>query len=266
MKWTTMNVMATGLALCLASVLMAQQPGGRGRGGPGGFGGGGFGAFGGGGNAFLLMDENVRKELKVTDDQIQRLQEGQQKLGEEMRSLFQGGQDLSDDERRTRFQEMGRKMQDAQKKLEEQVLSATQRERLKQLGVQSRVNRGGVGEALASDELAKDLGLSEADKENIRKAAEQAQQEMRDKIQKLQDEAREKVIASLTPAQQAKLKQLMGEKFEFANNFGGFGGFGGGGAGGRGGFGGGGRGGPGGPAGRGGPPARPPVERLPDGD
>ena len=275
MKWTT-SLFAVGLAVCLASIVCAQPGGGR-RGGGGGF--GGFGGGFGGGGMGLLMDDKVRDELGVTDDQVQRLQEGQRRAGEEMRSVFEGIQDLSEDERREKFQEAGRKMQEAQRKVEEEVLSAAQRERLKQLSLQSRINRGGnVADALASDEIAKDLGLTDADKESLRKAGEDAQEELRDKIQKAQEEAREKVIASLSASQQAKLKQMMGEKFEFSNNFGGFAGFGGaggpggaggrGGPGGRGGFGGGGfRGGPGGRGGEGGGrPTRPPVERLPDGD
>ena len=287
MKWMTTSVLAVGLAMCLAGSVMAQpRGGGGGRGGQGGFGGGGFGGFGGGGGGtlMLLFDENVRKDLGVTDDQWQRLQDGQRKMQERMGTAFQGLRDLSEEQRTARFEEIRKQSQDAQKELEN-ILTAAQRDRLKQIGVQSRLNRGNAADALSSDELSQDLGLTDADKDRIRKANEEAQEELREKMRKLQDEAREKVVAALTPAQQAKLKQLTGPKVEFSNNFGGFAGFGGGG--GRGGFGGGGFGGggfggggaggtggrPGGPGGRG-PgggeggrgPARPPVERLPDGD
>ena len=277
MRWTTC-LLAICLAVCLAGSAMAQPRGGGGRGGQGGFGGGGFGGFGGGGGGtlMLLFDENVRKDLGVTDDQWQRLQDGQRQMQEQMAGAFQGLRDLSDDERQARFEEIRKKSQDAQKNLEN-ILTQVQRDRLKQIGVQSRLNRGNAADALASDEMAQDLGLTDADKDRIRKASDEAQEELREKMRKLQDEAREKVIAALTPAQKAKLQQLTGPKIEFSNNFGGFAGFGGGG--GRGGFGGGGFGGaggpgggpggraPGGPGGRGGGgPARPPVERLPDGD
>jgi Spy/CpxP family protein refolding chaperone len=271
MKWSTTSVLAIGLAICLASSAFAQPRGG-GRGGPGGFGGGGFGGFGGGGGGslMLLFDENVRKDLGVTDDQWQRLQDGQRAMQERMTGAFQGLRDLSEEQRQARFEEIRKNSQDEQKKLEN-ILTQPQRDRLKQIGIQSRLNRGNAADALAGDELAQDLALTDADKDRIRKASDEAQDELRAEMRKLQDKAREKVIAALTPAQQAKLKQLTGAKIEFSSTGGfggGRGGFGGGGFGG-GGFGGG-RGGPGGaggPGGGGGRPAtRPPVERLPDGD
>jgi hypothetical protein len=218
----------------------------------------------------LLGDEKVRTEIGLSDDKYQQLQEEQRASFQQMGNLFQGLEDLSDDERQARIEESRKKMADAQKKIEEEHLTAAQQKRLKELSVQSRINRGGTGEGIASDEIASELGLSEADKEKVRQAAEDAQEELRAKIQKLQDEARAEVVKkALSPAQQSKLEQMMGKKFEFSNNFGGFAGFGGaGGAGGRPGFGGG-RGGfgggPGGAPGRG-APTRPPVERLPDGD
>ena len=279
MKWSRISMLTMCLALSVALVAVAQQPGGRrgGRGGfGGGFGGGGFGGFGGGGLT-LLGDDKVRDEIGLSDDKYQQIQDDLRASFQEMGNLFQGGfQDLSDDERQSRFEESRKKMADAQKKIEEKHLTAAQRKRLKELSVQSRLNRGGTGEGIASDEIASELGLTDADKEKVRQAADDAQEDLRAKIQKLQDDARAEVIKkSLSPAQQAKLEQMMGKKFEFSNNVGGFAGFGGGGggAGGRPGFGG--RGGPGGPGGfgggRGGPgaggrPARPPVERLPDGD
>jgi hypothetical protein len=215
----------------------------------------------------LLFDENVRKDLEMKEDQWQRLQDGQRKMQEEMAGAFQGLRDLSEEQRQARFEEIRKKSQDEQKKLEN-TLTQAQRDRLKQIGVQSRLNRGNAGEALVSDEMAQDLGLTDADKDRIRKASEEAQEELRAEMRKLQDKAREKVILALTPAQRTTLTKLTGPKIEFSST-GGFGGFGGG----RGGFGGGGfgggRGGPGGPGGPGDgarPAARPPVERLPDGD
>ncbi|MEX2026420.1 MAG: hypothetical protein WEH44_03950, partial [Pirellulaceae bacterium] len=166
MKRTTLSVAAVGLVLCLSCAVLAQQPGGRGRGGFGGFGGGGFGGGGGGGGGLMLLgDENVRKEIGLSDDKYQQLQEEQRSSFQGMGDLFRGLQDLSDDQRQARIEEGRKKMADAQKKIEEKFLTASQRDRLKQLSVQSRLSRGGVGEAIASDEIAGELGLSEADKE-----------------------------------------------------------------------------------------------------
>ena len=99
-SWFRLSL-AVGLMVCSVSVAFAQ-PGGGGRGGfGGGFGGGGF----GGGGLMLLGDENVKKDLGITDDQVAKLQEVQQKAGEQIRGLFQGIQDLSQEERQAKFAE-----------------------------------------------------------------------------------------------------------------------------------------------------------------
>ena len=94
--------MVLGLVLCAATV-MAQPGGGRGRGGQqgrGGFGGG----FGGGGRGglSLISDENVKKDLGITEDQTKKLEEFQTKVRDEMRQSFQGLQGLSAEERTAR--------------------------------------------------------------------------------------------------------------------------------------------------------------------
>src|SRR5579872_5378719 len=64
------------LGLALAALVVCVMAGNEamaqgGRGGRGGFGGGGF----GGGVTFLVQNEQVQKELKITDDQKTKLKE-----------------------------------------------------------------------------------------------------------------------------------------------------------------------------------------------
>ena len=242
--------LAVGIVACATTMAMAQPGGGRG--GPGGrgvFGGGG--GFGGGG-LMLLQDENVRKDLGVTDDQMKKLEGVQEKIRGEIGELFQGLRDLSDEERQAKFAEIQKKMTEITDAAQKEVLLPKQIDRLKQISIQSRLNRGGTSDALASDELAKELGITDAQKEALKKAQEEAEAEMREKMTKLRDEARQKVLSVLTADQQAKLKKLTGETIQFAPpQFGG--------PGGRGGPGGGGQGGRGGAGGR-------PLSRPPGGD
>ena len=139
------------IALC-ASPAFAQQPGGRGgRGGRGGFGGGfGGGGFGGGGVTALLQDEAVRTELDLVDEQISKLTEISSKLREDLQAANQGFdfgalRDLSEDERNARFAEIREKNEkvvaESQKEIDA-VLLPHQRERLKQLQVQSQMRFG----------------------------------------------------------------------------------------------------------------------------
>lgn len=254
-SWFRLSL-AVGLMACSVSVAFAQPGGGRGGFGGGGFGGGGFGGGGfGGGGLMLLGDENVRKDLGVTDDQMAKLQEVQQKAGEKIRGLFEGMRDLSQEERQSKFAEIQKEMTAINEKAQAEVLLPKQIERLKQIGIQSRLNRGGTSDALASDDIAKELGITEAQKEALKKAQEEADAEMREEMTKLRDKARQKILNVLTSEQQSKLKKLTGETITFAPpQFGG------------------GRGGPGGggPGGRGGAGGRPgggrPLSRPADGD
>ena len=73
-------VCAAALLLSLPGLALAQGPVGR----------GGF--IGGGDQSLMLLgDENVQKELDIVDSQKEKLDALRQKIGEEMRAMFQGG-------------------------------------------------------------------------------------------------------------------------------------------------------------------------------
>ncbi|WP_425616416.1 hypothetical protein NA78x_000062 [Anatilimnocola sp. NA78] len=226
MKSRMWAVAVCALTLVVAAQVAFGQPGG-GRGGPGGGGGG----FGGGGATQLLQDEKVKAELNIVPDQEKQLAEVATKIQDSMRDAFRNFREMSDDERRTKFEEL---RTSAQKEVDA-VLLPQQRERLKQLMVQSsaRFSRspGGI-----SDTLATDLGITDAQKEELRKKAEAVQADLDKKLAKLRDEARAEILSVLTADQRAKLDKLTGPKFEFSpQQFGGPGGGGPGGQGGRGG-------------------------------
>lgn len=234
MKSLIRTTLVLGLVLCAATVVMAQPGGGgRGRGGQQG-GRGGFGGGGRGGLA-LLTDENVKKDLGVTDDQLKKLEEYQTKSRTEMQAIFQGLRDLSAEERTAKLQEIQKKMTDMAAAAEKEILLPKQVERLKQISVQSRITRSNTSDALASETIAKELGITDAQKEALKKAQEEADAEMQAGMTKLRDAARQKVISVLTADQQAKLKSLTGEPITFSRGGrgGGTGGTGGRGTGGR---------------------------------
>jgi Spy/CpxP family protein refolding chaperone len=233
------------LALLLGSSpgqLAAQPPGGGfrgGRGGPGGPGGpGGF--FGGGGVLGLLQQQDVQKEIELSEDQQAQLQT----LGEtirddirnQMQDMFQGMRDLSDEERQARFDEIRAKFEEINKDAEariQKVLMPHQFDRLKQIDVQARLQRGGAA-ALTDGELADTLGLTESQRDQIREKSEQVQKDLNDKISQLRVDARNQLLEVLTPEQRAKLESMMGTEFKLPEpQFGQPGG-----RGGRGGFGG----------------------------
>lgn len=189
----------------------------------------------------LLGDENVKKDLGITDDQVAKLQEFQTKVGEEWRAVFQGSQDLTQEERQAKFAEVQKKTTEMTEAAQKQILLPKQIERLKQISIQSQFNRGGrTVDVVSNGDLAKELGITDAQKEALTKAQEAADAEMNEKLTKIREDARQKVLSVLTAEQQAKLKKLTGEPITFAppQFGGGRGGFGGAGGGGRGGAGG----------------------------
>jgi Spy/CpxP family protein refolding chaperone len=228
----------------VAIALVSMNSAAFGQRGRGGFGGGGFGGPPGGGNGLdLLNDENVRKELDLVDDQVSKLQDIREKIGQDMRSAFEGFDfrslgELSQEEREARMAPIREKMEkvtaDSQKQIDS-VLLPHQRERLKQIVVQQNLRRQGTSDALTRGALADELKITPEQIEALRAKQEEVQEELRKEMAQLQAEARDKVLSVLTPEQRAKLNSLMGNPIEFAPpQFGGPGGFGG-----RGGFGGG---------------------------
>lgn len=211
------------IAIVAVSASAFAQPG-RGRGGFGGPGGGGFGGPGGGNGLDLLGDENVRKELDLVDDQVTKLREVGEKMREDMRGAFEGVdfrefRDLSEEEREARMAPIREKMQavsaDAQKEIDT-VLLPHQRERLKQIVVQSNIRRQGTSSALTSGALADELKITPEQIEALRAKQEEVQEELRKEMAQLQAEARDKVLSVLTAEQRAKLTALMGSPIEFA--------------------------------------------------
>jgi Spy/CpxP family protein refolding chaperone len=214
------KLLVTALAVvCVVSVCittaLAAQPGGR-RGGPGGRGGfgGGFG-FGGGGLAGVLMREDARKELELVDEQVADLQKMGEGLREKVGPLFSGLRDIEDpEERSAKFREAMTKASEMTEKEIGKILLPHQMKRAKQLAFQQRL-RGGAGRALTGGQLADELGISEEQREKLRAANEKLEAELRQKMAELRNKAQEELLKLLTPQQQAKFKDLVGEPFEF---------------------------------------------------
>lgn len=207
----TFLVLFCGVMLC-ASEIYAQ--GGRGR--RGGRGADGARGGRGGGIQSLLQREDVQKELDLIDEQIEQIE----LLNENGRRRGQGGEDrraemegLSDEERRERMREMrSERESEVQAKIEE-ILLPEQLERLNQLSVQLRTQRGGRG--MLNGSVAEALGITDDQKAQIEERAEELQREMNEKINELRRQMQEELMKELTPEQREKLEELTGTPFEF---------------------------------------------------
>ena len=221
----TLGVVGIGLS-CSA---MAQGRGGDQGGGPGG---GMRGMFGGGNTSsmMLLMNEKVREELDLVDDQVEELTALQGEIQNEMRDLFSGMGNMDQSERQSAMEKMRAdmtKMTEGYQKKVDAVLLPHQQKRLKQLTFQSqRSGRGGIGSLLSSDSMKEELDITSEQEPKLTEAAEKAQEEMAAELKKLQSKAEDKVLSALTESQRKKYRELVGDAFDFGttNPFGGRGG------------------------------------------
>jgi Spy/CpxP family protein refolding chaperone len=245
---STSLVGALALALLVSAASAQDEPRARGPGRRGGFGGGGM--FNS--PAALLGITEVRKELNVSEKQGKQLDKTLEQLRETAMQGFgnpQEFQDLSDEERQKRFEDMRKKGEKANKAAEQKIskiLTAEQRTRLDQLALHPQ----GAG-ALSRPEVAKQLGLSTEQQDKLREIQEAGRPaagapggpggfggfqnlseeerakrmtEMRERGEKMQAD----MLAVLTDDQKAKFAELKGDEFTFPPpQFGRFGGGGG---------------------------------------
>src|SRR5207245_5465174 len=136
-----------------------QQRQGQGR---GGFGGGGLG---------LLTQKPVQEELKLTEDQVKEVTA----LSAKQREAGQGLQDLSQEERAQKRQELGKKSQEALAK----ILKPEQQKRLKELTLQA----GGVMAVTQDAEAAKALSITDEQKEKLQTMQRESMAQMRELFQ-----------------------------------------------------------------------------------
>jgi len=168
---------------------------------------------------------DVAKELKITDEQKDKLMKVQDDQRQKMMSMFQGGGfDPSDREKMQKV--ISEAMAEADKSALA-VLDDTQKKRLNELWIQ-RLGNG----AVAVPEVQKQLGLTEAqitkikDLQTKQQGANQAlfekvrnqeidPQEMRDVMAKNTKILNDEYAKVLTTEQAAKLKAMGGAEFKF---------------------------------------------------
>jgi Spy/CpxP family protein refolding chaperone len=214
MRSLSTRLAVAALVLALAVPAFAQRQG-RGRGGFG-FGGAQMGPG-------LLLNKSVQEELKLTDDQKAALTKIQTKQREEMKKAFESG---DKEKARETFQTIQQATNKEIAKVAD-TLSADQKKRFKQI----RVQVGGLA-AFSDAEIAKDLNLTDKQKEEIKGIEEDSRRdvgeifkdaqgdpermrEAQQKIQKVRADATAKALKALNEDQQAKYKEMTGAKFDF---------------------------------------------------
>lgn len=247
MKWSTrlMSLVVIALSVALIADSALAQPGGRGRGGgPGGF---RPGMMGGPGGAMgLLRAEVVRTELGIGEATVEELQEiRRETMSRGERPDFGALRDLSEEERRARFEEMRERMREQMRErmeeMEKKVAEVIGKEkfgRLKEIELQM----AGV-QAVMRPEVVDYLGIGEEQQQEIRDLMAASWEKARGKMEEivpggfrgmrdmseeerqaagekmraardaLEQELQKNIMGVLTDEQKKKLGDMMGEPF-----------------------------------------------------
>ena len=240
-KWTAKLAWCLTLLAILGTSIdaHAQRRPGRPQGRRGAGAGGGGGGGGMGGPLSLIGNSQVQTELKLTDDQKSRVEELTKEMNAQRpRPAGVGIRGLSQEEREKRMEENRAKTEalnaEAQKKIDE-ILTADQRKRFRQISLQQRGNR-----ALADEQVVKELGLDEQQVALIKEALADQETKMRElmregrgqgdddgedsgggnfaerreKMQAIRQETEIRVQDALTEGQAKAFEAMKGERFK----------------------------------------------------
>lgn len=230
---------AVVLMLSLAATAVAQEGGRGGRGGRGrGFG------FGRTINKpTLLGSEQVRKELKIGEEQGKKVEAVLAAYREESQELRSGLRlrDLSDEEREKKFAEYRKKRSELDKKTEKKLDSALEKDQAKRLneialqqqGIGGLMSENVVASLKLSKEQVKKIGAARNDRdEKIRELWSSVRgrgrgrgegggrggfggwEEIREKSAKIRKDTEKTALATLSEEQREAFEKLKGKKFE----------------------------------------------------
>ncbi|MEX2286335.1 MAG: hypothetical protein WD648_04540 [Planctomycetaceae bacterium] len=214
----TAKSVALGLAFVVTCVVVdtaeAQRGGARGRGrGPEDM-------------VTLAANEQVQKELAVTDEQKPQITKIAEAYRDELRQLSSGSESLSREERAKQRTEQAPKRQEIADKHEKElagVLKEDQQKRLKEITIQVQ-----GGRALLRPDVSAALKLSDEQKQKIKQVldsqmergakvfadAQGDREALTKKLGELRKEIDTEAVAVLNKDQQTQFESMKGEKFE----------------------------------------------------
>jgi hypothetical protein len=180
----------------------------------------------------LLRIEQVRNELKLSDEETGKITELREKLGAEMREKFTALREIDDQaQRRVKMTEL---MDESSRKARGQLREMLSREQMTRL-YQIRMQVRPLVDSLANRRLASRLQLTEEQQNkvaeiikavqtqqtqmrgsmrNLRDATQEQRTEVFQKFRKIRSDADEKALGLLTDEQKEALEKMKGAKIE----------------------------------------------------
>lgn len=159
----------------------------------------------------MLSSGSIRSEIEMVEEQYRELKKAneriRQRVAEEIRGL-----DFSKTESvTTRI----RGIRDRAQQELESLLLPHQVKRLRQLHLQSRLQRQSLVDVLTDNPVGSELRISKSQEAELRKEEAEIEGELQKEIQRLRIEARKRLLDKLKPEQKQKAEELFGDSFEF---------------------------------------------------
>jgi len=219
MKKIVLGFVAFGLMALVTLSANAQFPGG---------GRGGLGA------AMLVGNKSVQEELRITDEQKEKLSARRKDFEPKMAEVFAKLKEVPKEEQKEKMGEMMKMFNETAQKEINLILTKDQQKRLKQIEIQQQ----GVG-AFSDETVSKELKITPEQKEKIASINAEMAKDMVElrgmmkddktgamkKLVNLRKENMEKAVALMTDDQKKTYKTMTGDTFELKLD-GGRGGFG----------------------------------------
>lgn len=168
---------------------------------------------------YLLLAPQIQQELEIVPEQKDKLIALQKDSQTKMMEAYKTIGEVPAEERMTKYNDVMRTLGDEVDKQVQDILLPQQIRRVKQISLQMRLQQMGYGMAgaLHSEDLAKELAITNEQKEQLKQKEVEIRKEIQDKTkefyEKLQHDSREKIFGVLTEDQRRKLDALIGEKF-----------------------------------------------------
>ena len=162
-------------------------------------------------NLSLLSNDRVREELEMVDSQYEELKERnsqiQKRAADQIRQL-----DFSD---RVNLVSCIQAIRDEANNDTRAVLLPHQIDRLKQIRMQALLQQSSLVEVLTSDPVKTELEISRDQAKELKEFESIVQADLAKEIAKLREAARSRLLAKLSPTQEKRAKELIGEVFVF---------------------------------------------------
>jgi Spy/CpxP family protein refolding chaperone len=172
-----------------------------------------------------LTGEKMLKELEILPDQQEKLRALRGELKAKTKEAYEAidATGIPKDDRKVLREQAKAEVGGEVAREIEQVLLPHQIKRLRQIVLQRRLGQhtfgGSAAAALGSEDLANELGITDKQREELKTKEKELKEELERKakelLRQLKDESQEELFEILTPTQRQRLKEMLGERFEW---------------------------------------------------